>query len=122
MEWSPFYGFSAGDSRTFKGRARDHTPARAATSNSDMRQWRVPDKQPTADRGRVRFGLFEFDPATGELRREGALLRLQPQPSAVLAYLVARPGEVVTREALRDAVWGGDTFVDFDRGLNFCVA
>src|SRR6184192_413916 len=71
---------------------------------------------------RVRFGMFEFDPASGELRREGTLVRLQPQPAQVLAYLVARPGEVVTRDALRDAVWGDDTFVDFDRGLNFCIA
>src|SRR6059058_405947 len=87
---------------------------------TDVRQWRVPDRKRSA--GRVRFGLFELDPATGELRREGALLRLQPQPAAVLAFLVEHAGEVVTREALREAVWGGDTFVDFDRGLNFCIA
>jgi DNA-binding winged helix-turn-helix (wHTH) protein/TolB-like protein len=72
--------------------------------------------------GRVRFGLFEFDAATRELRREGTLVRLQPQPAEVLALLVARAGEVVSRDALREAIWGGDTFVDFDRGLNFCVA
>jgi DNA-binding winged helix-turn-helix (wHTH) protein/TolB-like protein len=72
--------------------------------------------------GRVRFGLFEFEPATRELRREGALVRLQPQPAEVLALLVARAGKVVSREALREAIWGGDTFVDFDRGLNFCIA
>ena len=71
---------------------------------------------------RLRFGLFEFDPATSELRREGALVRLQSQPAQVLALLVANAGEVVTREALREAVWGTDTFVDFDRGLNFCIA
>jgi len=78
----------------------------------------------TCDNGRVRvrFGLFEFDVATRELRREGALVRLQPQPAEVLAVLVGRAGEVVSREALRDAIWGGDTFVDFDRGLNFCIA
>src|SRR5581483_284356 len=72
-------------------------------------------RQPGAPR-RLRFGLFDFDPGAGELRREGVPVRLQPQPAAVLAYLVARPGEVVTRDALRDAVWGGETFVDFDRG------
>ena len=71
---------------------------------------------------RVRFGVFELDPATGDLWREGALVRLQPQPAEVLALLVARAGEVVTRDALRERVWGGDTFVDFDRGLNFCIA
>jgi DNA-binding winged helix-turn-helix (wHTH) protein/TolB-like protein len=71
---------------------------------------------------RLRFGLFEFDSATRELRREGMLVRLQPQPAEVLALLIDRAGEVVLRGALRDAVWGGDTFVDFDRGLNFCIA
>jgi DNA-binding winged helix-turn-helix (wHTH) protein/TolB-like protein len=74
------------------------------------------------DIGRVRFGLFEFDPATGELRRGGAAVRLQPQPAQVLALLVEHAGEVVAREMLRDAVWGGGTYVDFDRGLNFCIA
>jgi DNA-binding winged helix-turn-helix (wHTH) protein/TolB-like protein len=72
--------------------------------------------------GRVRFGAFEFDTTTGELRREGHVVKLQPQPARVLALLVASAGDVVTRETLRDAIWGGDTFVDFDRGLNFCIA
>jgi len=72
--------------------------------------------------GRVRFGAFDFDTTTGELRREGHVIKLQPQPARVLALLVAGAGDVVTRETLRDAVWGGDTFVDFDRGLNFCIA
>ncbi len=49
-------------------------------------------------------------------------MRLQPQPAAVLRLLVAHAGEIVTREELRQAVWGADTFVDFDRGLNFCIA
>ncbi len=71
--------------------------------------------------GRFRFGLFELDAATCELRREGALVRLQSQPAQVLACLVARPGEVVSREELRKAIWGSETFVDFDRGLNFCI-
>src|SRR5206468_9223342 len=46
----------------------------------------------------------------------------QPQPAEVLALLVAHAGDVVSREALREAIWGDDTFVDFDRGLNFCIA
>jgi DNA-binding winged helix-turn-helix (wHTH) protein/TolB-like protein len=71
---------------------------------------------------RVRFGLFDFDPGSGELRREGIPIRLQAQPAQVLALLLARAGEVVTREALREAVWGSGTFVDFERGLNFCIA
>jgi DNA-binding winged helix-turn-helix (wHTH) protein/TolB-like protein len=71
---------------------------------------------------RVRFGLFQFDPATGELAREGTPIRLQPQPARVLALLVERPGELVSRDDLRRHVWGNETFVDFERGLNFCIA
>jgi DNA-binding winged helix-turn-helix (wHTH) protein/TolB-like protein len=71
---------------------------------------------------RVRFGLFHFDPATGELSREGTPIRLQPQPARVLALLLERPGEIVSREDLRSHVWGNETFVDFERGLNFCIA
>jgi DNA-binding winged helix-turn-helix (wHTH) protein/TolB-like protein len=71
---------------------------------------------------RVRFGLFDFDPATRELRREGVPVRLQAQPGQVLAVLLEHACEVVTREQLRQAVWGTETFVDFDRGLNFCIA
>jgi DNA-binding winged helix-turn-helix (wHTH) protein/TolB-like protein len=70
----------------------------------------------------VRFGLFQFDPATGELSREGTPIRLQPQPARVLALLVERPGEIVSREDLRRHIWGNETFVDFERGLNFCIA
>jgi DNA-binding winged helix-turn-helix (wHTH) protein/TolB-like protein len=71
--------------------------------------------------GRFRFGLFEFDVATRELRREGALVRLQSQPAQVLCCLVEHAGKVVSREELHRAVWGGGTFVDFDRGLTFCI-
>jgi DNA-binding winged helix-turn-helix (wHTH) protein/TolB-like protein len=72
--------------------------------------------------GRVTFGIFDFDVESGELRRDGVAVRLQGQPTQVLAVLVRRAGEVVTREELRQAIWGSDTFVDFDRGLNYCVA
>jgi DNA-binding winged helix-turn-helix (wHTH) protein/TolB-like protein len=71
---------------------------------------------------RYRFGLFEFDAATGDLRREGALLHLQSQPARVLSCLVVQAGQVVSREELRQAIWGAETFVDFERGLNFCIA
>ena len=71
--------------------------------------------------GRCRFGPFTFDFRIDELRREGAVVKLSPQPSRVLALLLARPGEVVLREELRDHLWGHDTFVDFERGLNFCI-
>ena len=72
--------------------------------------------------GRVRFGLFEFDADTGALSREGVSVRLQPQPARVLAILVTHAGDVVTRDTLRQEVWSDGTFVDFERGLNFCVA
>jgi DNA-binding winged helix-turn-helix (wHTH) protein len=71
---------------------------------------------------RIRFGAFDFEPASGELRRDGTHVRLQSQPAQVLALLLAQPGEIVTREALREAIWGTQTFVDFDRSLNFCVS
>jgi DNA-binding winged helix-turn-helix (wHTH) protein/TolB-like protein len=68
------------------------------------------------------FGSFEFDNATGELWRDGRRVRLQRQPSRLLELLTGRPGEVVTREEIRQALWGDDTHVDFERSLNFCVA
>ena len=71
---------------------------------------------------RVHFGLFEFDPAAGTLAREGRPIRIQPQPARVLGLLVERAGDVVTRDELRREVWGDGTFVDFERGLNFCIA
>src|SRR5450755_320871 len=70
----------------------------------------------------LRFGMFDFDVTTRELRRQGQPVRLQAQPAQVLALLLSRGGEVVTRDEIRQAVWGDDTFVDFDRGLNFCIA
>jgi DNA-binding winged helix-turn-helix (wHTH) protein/TolB-like protein len=71
---------------------------------------------------RYRFGIFEFDPSTRELRRDGKLIRLQAQPAQVLSCLLERADDIVSRDDLRTAVWGTETFVDFDRGLNFCVA
>ena len=71
---------------------------------------------------RARFGIFDFSPSVGELRRDGKVLRLQAQPARVLALLVARAGEIVTREALQREIWNDGTHVDFERGLNFCIA
>jgi TolB-like protein/DNA-binding winged helix-turn-helix (wHTH) protein/Flp pilus assembly protein TadD len=73
------------------------------------------DPQP---RGRLRFGVFELDLHAGELRKHGLRVRLQEQPFQVLAALLERPGEVVTREELQKKLWPADTFVDFDHGLN----
>src|SRR5436309_10811899 len=69
----------------------------------------------------VRFGVFEVDLAAGELRKSGARVRLQEQPFQVLAYLSQHPGEIVTREELRQKLWPADTFVDFDHSLNTAV-
>jgi DNA-binding winged helix-turn-helix (wHTH) protein/TolB-like protein len=70
---------------------------------------------------RYRFGLFAFDAAAGELRRDGELVRLQGQPALALECLLANAGRVVTREELQKAIWGDETHVDFERGLNFCI-
>ena len=69
----------------------------------------------------VRFGLFEVDLTAGELRKNGFKVRLQEQPFRVLATLLRRAGDVVTREELRRELWSTDTFVDFDHGLNAAV-
>ena len=69
-----------------------------------------------------RFGLFELDPEVPELRRAGLVVRLPPQGLRVLLALLERPGEVVSREELCRALWGGETFVSFDRSLNFCLS
>lgn len=67
-----------------------------------------------------RFGVFELDDATGELRRSGIRIRVQDQPLRILRELLDRRGEIVTREELRTKIWG-DTFVDYDRALNTAV-
>jgi TolB-like protein/DNA-binding winged helix-turn-helix (wHTH) protein/Tfp pilus assembly protein PilF len=69
----------------------------------------------------VRFGVFELDRRSGELRKDGVRVRLQEQPLRVLDALLAEPGEPVTREALRQRLWPDDTFVDFDNGLNRAI-
>jgi DNA-binding winged helix-turn-helix (wHTH) protein len=69
----------------------------------------------------ARFGVFEADLNAGELRKSGAKLRLQGQPFQVLAILLQRAGDVVTREELRQQLWPSDTFVDFDHSLNTAI-
>src|SRR6266852_1839052 len=69
-----------------------------------------------------RFGTFEINLHSGELRKNGMRLRLSGQPFQVLAVLVERAGDVVTREELHSKLWPADTFVDFDHGLNNTVA
>jgi TolB-like protein/DNA-binding winged helix-turn-helix (wHTH) protein/Tfp pilus assembly protein PilF len=70
---------------------------------------------------RLRFGVFEVDLRAGELRKHGVRRRLQEQPFQVLAMLLERPGETVTRDELRNRLWTADTFVDFDQGVNKAV-
>jgi len=69
----------------------------------------------------VRFGVYELDPRAGELRRSGVKIKIQEQPYQVLALLLERPGEVVTREELKRRLWPADTFVDFDHSLNAAI-
>ncbi len=70
---------------------------------------------------RARFGAFEVDLRSGELHKHGIRLKLQDQPFQVLVLLLEHPGEVVTREELRQKLWPADTFVDFDTGLNSAI-
>ena len=69
----------------------------------------------------IRFGVFEFDAETGEVWNAGRRIRLQEQARQVLLMLVKRPGQLVTREEVRAALWPDDTFVDFDAGVNVVV-
>ena len=69
----------------------------------------------------LRFGVFEVDLAAGELRKNGARIRLQEQPFQVLTALLQNAGQVVTRDDLREKIWPADTFVDFDHSLNTAV-
>ena len=71
--------------------------------------------------GAVRFGDFHLDLRTGELSRDHILIKLQPQPAKILVLLVSRAGETVSRQELAEQVWGAETFVDFEQGLNFAI-
>jgi TolB-like protein/DNA-binding winged helix-turn-helix (wHTH) protein len=66
----------------------------------------------------LRFGVFELDRRSGELRKKGIKVRLQGQPIDILVMLLERPGEVISREELQKKLWPADTFVDFEQGLN----
>jgi Tol biopolymer transport system component/DNA-binding winged helix-turn-helix (wHTH) protein len=71
--------------------------------------------------GPSRFGPFELDPLSGELRKSGVRIALQDQPLAILRALLAAPGQIVTRDELRHRLWPDDTFVDFEHGLNAAI-
>ncbi|MBS1801812.1 MAG: winged helix-turn-helix domain-containing protein [Acidobacteria bacterium] len=78
----------------------------------------TPDRQPTT----IRFGVFEVSVRSGELRRSGRIVRVQQQPLRLLRVLLEHPGEVVTREELRNQLWPGEDFGDFDQAVNAAVA
>src|SRR4051812_16407133 len=81
----------------------------------------MPISASSDDAGLFRFGVFEVNVIAGELRKNGARMRLQEQPFQVLVVLLENAGQVVTRENLRQKVWPADTFVDFDHSLNTAV-
>ena len=71
--------------------------------------------------GQYRFGVFEFDGETFELTKNGRTVALRPQPLKLLALLLARPNDLISRDELQRALWAGDTFVDFEQGLNHAI-
>jgi TolB-like protein/Tfp pilus assembly protein PilF len=81
----------------------------------------VPYTGAALGRDLLRFDTFELDTSTGELQNSGTPVRLPPQPSRVLGLLASNAGALVTRDELRGRIWSGDTFVDFEQGLNFCI-
>jgi TolB-like protein/DNA-binding winged helix-turn-helix (wHTH) protein/Flp pilus assembly protein TadD len=76
---------------------------------------------PSPTKAVIRFGVFELDLRSGELSKQGRKIRFQEQPLQILSMLLERPGELVTREELRERLWPADTFVDFDRSLNTAI-
>ena len=78
--------------------------------------------QPLRQTSVVRFGTYEIGLRSGELRKAGVRIRVQQQPLKLLEILLERPGEVVTREELRDRMWPGESFGDFDQAVNVAVA
>jgi Tol biopolymer transport system component/DNA-binding winged helix-turn-helix (wHTH) protein len=76
---------------------------------------------PQGNNGQIHFGPFELDPNEQQLRRRGVVLKLQPKQFVVLLMLAERAAEIVSRQEIQQRVWGDGTFVDFDRGINFCI-
>ncbi len=69
----------------------------------------------------LRFGVYELNLETEELRKDGTLLKLPPQPSKLLVLLASHGGHIVTRDDIQKQLWGDETFVDFDQGVNKCI-
>jgi DNA-binding winged helix-turn-helix (wHTH) protein len=79
------------------------------------------DMEPLRHKSVVRFGTYEVCFQSGELRKAGLRIRVQQQPMKLLEILLERPGEVVTREELRNRVWPNESFGDFDQALNIAI-
>lgn len=105
----------AGLNRTIAEGARAEPPLDATRHRPDA------SPSPEPELIGLRFGPFELDVRTSELRRAGLQVKLQRQPARVLELLARQAGELVTRDEIRRQVWGAETFVDFDQGLNFCI-
>jgi DNA-binding winged helix-turn-helix (wHTH) protein/tetratricopeptide (TPR) repeat protein len=117
-----------------RGNARPHTPGASVLGRSpamiksantgtfrELESKRMEGSSPQAPHI-IRFGVFEVDLRAGELRKNGAKIRMQEQPFQILAMMLERQSEVVTREELRQKLWPADTFVDFEHGVNSAVA
>jgi len=102
---------------------RDSCPGRAGAYNGGWRSPLAVDAvgENDAEPSRLRFGSFELDLITGELRKAGVLVHLPPQPFKVLALLASRPNQLISRDEIQSQIWGTDTFVDFEQGLNFAI-
>jgi cholera toxin transcriptional activator len=111
--WTGPFDFAQGRLRPVPTRSLVRADAKLPAAVS------IPASSPA--RKTLRFAVFEVDLAAGELRKNGARIRLQEQPFQILVYLLDRAGEVVTREELRQKLWPADTFVDFDHSLNTAV-
>jgi len=79
------------------------------------------ERAPSDRGGQYRFGVFQFDGETLELTKNGRTVALRPQPLKLLALLLARPNDLISRDDLQRALWAGDTFVDFEQGLNHAI-
>ncbi len=89
--------------------------------NAAIRREEVSVPAPADNPLHLRFGPFKLDPQACELRKGETLLHLPPQPCKVLALLASHPRKVFTRQEIQREIWSGDTFVDFDQGLNAAI-
>ena len=80
-----------------------------------------PSVSPPPERAGVRFGVFDLDSRSGELRKHGVRIRIQEKPLRILERLLQQPGEAVTRDELRETLWPDNVFVDFDHSLNSAI-